>query len=39
MNIGVWNILDLVEQFGDEYVNAFVSDFTTGVEREGQKKT
>ena len=38
MNIGVWNILDLVEEFGDEYVSAFVSDFSTGVEKEGRKR-
>lgn len=39
MNIGVWNILDLAENFGDDTVQELISDFTTGIRREGQKKT
>ncbi len=38
MNIGVWNILDLVDDYGEEYVNAFISDFTTGIKKEGKTK-
>ena len=38
MNIGVWNILDLVEEFGDEYVSALISDFSTGIEKNGRKQ-
>ena len=39
MNVGVWNILDLVEDYGDDFVNALISDFSTDVERDGQQKT
>ena len=36
MTIGVWNILDLVDNFGDDYVNEFISDFSTKSEKDGQ---
>ena len=39
MNIGVWNVLDLVEEYGDELVNALISDFTTDIEKKGCQKT
>ena len=39
MNIGVWNILDLIEAFGEEHVQAFISDFSTGIEKAGERKT
>ena len=38
MNVGVWNILDLIEDYGDEFVGALISDFSTVIERDGQKK-
>lgn len=36
MTVGVWNILDLVDNFGDDYVNEFISDFSTKSEKDGQ---
>ena len=36
MTIGVWNILDLVDNFGDDYVKEFISDFSTKSEKDGQ---
>ena len=39
MNIGVWNILDLVEDFGDVSVSALISDFSTDIERDGRQTT
>ena len=36
MTIGVWNILDLVDNFGDDYVYELISDFSTKFEKDGQ---
>ena len=33
MTVGVWNILDLVDNFGDDYVNEFISEFSTKSEK------
>lgn len=36
MTLGVWNILDLIDNFGDTYVNEIISDFSTQFEKDGQ---
>ena len=35
MNIGAWNILDLLEEYGEDYVNLLISEFSTEVEKNG----
>lgn len=40
MSAGVWNILDINEQAGEEFVSSLVSDFTTEIiGKDGKKET
>ena len=36
MKIAVWNILDMVEEYGEDAVKEILSDFSCETERDGE---
>ena len=36
MKIAVWNILDMVEEYGEDSVKEILSDFSCETERDGE---